>query len=170
MALLCARLWRVDCVMRRVWGVDRVTTWLCDELTGSWTDDGIGLLHVIRLRYSIFSGGGQTSTLSQKHDDEPHNDGQLNVSHRLSRRLNNATGQCSVVCPSHVDNDRTVASGVLTSRCPVVVCPVVPSLFRPTAPTFRCILPVATPARPYFTKCPKATHFVIFDIVCQPLN
>ena len=31
--------------------------------TGDWTDDGIGLLHVIRLRYSIFIGG-QTSTLS----------------------------------------------------------------------------------------------------------
>jgi len=30
---------------------------------GDWTDDGIGLLHVIRLCYSIFSGG-QTSTLS----------------------------------------------------------------------------------------------------------
>jgi len=27
----------------------------CDE-TGDWTDDGIGLLHVIRLRYSIFRG------------------------------------------------------------------------------------------------------------------
>ena len=56
------------------------------------------------------------------------------MSHRLSRRLNNATGQCSVVCPSHVDNvdnDGTVACGILTSRCPVV-CPVVPSLFRPT--------------------------------------
>jgi len=44
--LLCALLWRVDCVMRRVcdeftvwrvdrWLVDRVTTWPCDELTGS---------------------------------------------------------------------------------------------------------------------------------------
>jgi len=53
------------------------------------------------------------------------------VSHRLSRRLNNATGQCPVVCPSHVDNDGTVARGVWTYRCPVV-CPVVPSLFRPT--------------------------------------
>ena len=31
--------------------------------TGDWTDDGIGLLHVIRSRYSIFIGG-QTSTLS----------------------------------------------------------------------------------------------------------
>jgi len=31
--------------------------------TGDWTDDGTGLLHVIRLRYSIFSGG-QTSTVS----------------------------------------------------------------------------------------------------------
>jgi len=38
--------------------------------------------------------------------------------------LNNATGQCPVVCPSHVDNDGTVARGVSTSRCPVV-CPVV---------------------------------------------
>jgi len=27
-----------------------------------------------------------------------HNDGQWNVSHRLFRRLNNATGQCPVVC------------------------------------------------------------------------
>ena len=81
--------------------------------------DVIGLLHVIRLRYSIFSGG-QTSTLSYKRDDEPHNDGQLNVSHRLSRRLNNATSQCPVVCPSHVDNDGTVARGVSPYRCPVV--------------------------------------------------
>jgi len=31
--------------------------------TGDSTDDGIGLLHVIRLRYSIFIGG-QTSILS----------------------------------------------------------------------------------------------------------
>jgi len=31
--------------------------------TADWTDDDIGLLHVIRLRYSIFCGG-QTSTLS----------------------------------------------------------------------------------------------------------
>ena len=58
-----------------------------------------------------------------------HNDGQLNVSHRLSRRLNNATGQCPVVCSSHVDNDGTVAHGVSTSRCPVI-CPVVPSYRR----------------------------------------
>ena len=101
-----------------------------DDETGDWTDDGIGLLHVIRLRYSIFIGG-QTSTLSLKRDDEPHNDGQLNVSHRLSRRMNNATGQCPVVRPSHVDNDGTVARGISTSRCPVV-CPVMPSLFRPT--------------------------------------
>jgi len=50
------------------------------------------------------------------------------VSHRLSRRLNNATGQCPVVRPSHIDNDGTVARGISTSRCPVV-----PSLFRPTA-------------------------------------
>jgi len=54
-----------------------------------------------------------------------------NVSHRLSRRLNNATRQCPVVCPSHVDNDRTVARGISTSRCPVV-CPVVLSVFRAT--------------------------------------
>jgi len=47
------------------------------------------------------------------------NDGQLNVSHRLSRRLNNATGQCPVVCSSHVDNDGTEARGISTSRCPV---------------------------------------------------
>ena len=40
-------------------------------------------------------------------------------------------GQCPVVCPLHVDNDGTVAGGILTSRCPVI-CPVVPSLFRPT--------------------------------------
>ena len=53
------------------------------------------------------------------------------MSHRLSRRLNNATGQCPVVCLSHVDNDGTVARGVSTYRC-FVVCPVVPSLFRPT--------------------------------------
>jgi len=63
--------------------------------------------------------------------DEPNNDGQLNVSHRLSRRLNNATDQCAIVCPSHVDNDGTVARGISTYRCPVV-CPIVPSLFRPT--------------------------------------
>ena len=62
-------------------------------------------------------------------DDDPHNDGQLNVSHCLSRLLNNATGQCPVVCPSHVDNDGTVARGVSTSRCPIV-CPVVPSCRR----------------------------------------
>ena len=54
------------------------------------------------------------------------------MSHRLSRRLNNATDQCPVVCPSHVDKDATVARGVMTYRCPVVR-PVVPSLFRPTA-------------------------------------
>jgi len=71
-----------------------------------------------------------------------YNDGQWNVSHRLSRRLNNGTGQCPVVCPSHVDNDGTVARGVSTSRCPVI-CPVVPlcrhfldqpsnSAFKPT--------------------------------------
>ena len=96
--------------------------------TGDWTDDSIGLLHVIRLRNSIFIGG-QTSTLSLKRDDEPHNDGQWNVSHRLSRRLNNATGQCPVVRPSHVDNGGTVARGISTSRCPVV-CPVVPSSRR----------------------------------------
>jgi len=53
------------------------------------------------------------------------------VSHRLSRRLNNATGQCPIVRPSHVDNDGTVARDVSTSRCPVV-CPVIPLLFRPT--------------------------------------
>jgi len=64
---------------------------------------------------------------------EPHNDGQLHVSHRLSRHLNNATGQCPVVCPSHVDNDRTVAHGVWTYRCPVV-----PSLFRPTVQRANC--------------------------------
>ena len=52
------------------------------------------------------------------------------MSHRLSRRWNNATGQCPVVCPSHVDNDGTVARGVSTSRCPIVY-PVVPSLFKP---------------------------------------
>jgi len=56
------------------------------------------------------------------------------VSHSLSRRLNNATGQYPVVCPSHIDNDGTVAYGVLTARCPIV-CPVVPSLFRPTGCT-----------------------------------
>jgi len=54
--------------------------------------------------------------------DEP----QLNVSHRLSRRLNNATGQC----PGRVSaNDGTVARGVWTYRYPVV-CPVVPSCRR----------------------------------------
>jgi len=52
-----------------------------------------------------------------------HNDKQLNVSHRLSRCLNIATGQCPIVCPSHIDNDGTVARGISTSRCPVV-CPV----------------------------------------------
>jgi len=52
-----------------------------------------------------------------------------NMSHHLSRRLKNATGQCPVVCPSRIDNDGTVARGLTT--CPVV-CPVVPSLFRPT--------------------------------------
>jgi len=56
-----------------------------------------------------------------------HNVGQLNMSHRLSCCFNNATGQCPVVCPSHVDNDGTVARGVSSYRCPVV-----PSLFRPT--------------------------------------
>ena len=60
-----------------------------------------------------------------------HNDGQVNVSHRLSHHLNNATGQCPVVCPSHVDNNWTVARGISTSKCPVI-CPVVPSLFRQT--------------------------------------
>jgi len=49
----------------------------------------------------------------------------------LSCRLNNATAQSPVVCPSYVDNDGTVARGVSTSRCPII-CPVVPSLFRPT--------------------------------------
>ena len=49
------------------------------------------------------------------------------MSHRLSRRLNNAMGQCPVVRPSHVDNGGTPARGISTSRCPVV-----PSLFRPT--------------------------------------
>jgi len=49
MAFLCARLWRVDFVMRRVcdeltgneltvWRHDRVTRWPCDELTGSQQD------------------------------------------------------------------------------------------------------------------------------------
>jgi len=33
--------------------------------------------------------------------------------------------------PSHIDNDGTVARGVSTFRCPVI-CPVIPSLFRPT--------------------------------------
>jgi len=33
--------------------------------TGDWTDEDIGLLHLIRLRYSIFSGG-QTSTFKLK--------------------------------------------------------------------------------------------------------
>jgi len=47
------------------------------------------------------------------------------VSHRLSRRLNNVTGQCPVVCPPHVDNDETVARGIST----------VPGLFVPK--TFR---------------------------------
>ena len=32
---------------------------------------------------------------------DPHNDGQLNVSRRLSRRLNKAMSHCPVVCPSH---------------------------------------------------------------------
>jgi len=36
--------------------------------TGDWTDDGVGLLRVIWLRYSIFSGG-QTSALSQWLED-----------------------------------------------------------------------------------------------------
>ena len=44
------------------------------------------------------------------------------MSRRLSRRLNNATGQCPVVCPSHVYDNGTVARGVSTSRCPVI-CP-----------------------------------------------
>jgi len=45
-AVLCAYLWRVDCVTRHecdestgdeltMWWDDRVTTWLCGELTGS---------------------------------------------------------------------------------------------------------------------------------------
>ena len=46
MALLCAHLWRVDCVTRHecdeltgdeltVWRDDRVATWLCDYLTSN---------------------------------------------------------------------------------------------------------------------------------------
>jgi len=51
------------------------------------------------------------------------------MSLRLSRRLNNATGQCPVVRLSLEDNDGTPARGISTSRCPVV-CPVVPSCRR----------------------------------------
>jgi len=44
--LLCARLWRTDCMMRHVcdeltvWWHDRVTSWPCDKLTGSWPCQG----------------------------------------------------------------------------------------------------------------------------------
>ena len=37
--------------------------WKKSDEAGDWTDNATGLLHVIRLHYSIFSGG-QTSTLS----------------------------------------------------------------------------------------------------------
>jgi len=97
--------------------------------TGDWTDDGIGLLHVIRLRYSIFIGG-QTSTLSLKRDErramkrvsssvpslkQRHGP----VSHRVSvaRRQRRDSG------PWHIDLQ---VSRRLSRR------PVVPSLFRPT--------------------------------------
>jgi len=42
---------------------------------------------------------------------------------------------CSVMCPSHVDNDRTIAHGISTSGR-AVICPIVSSLFRPTARGF----------------------------------
>jgi len=64
------------------------------------------------------------------------------MSHRLSRRLNNATGQCPVVCPSHVDNDGTVARGVWTYTYPsrrLSRRPVVPLLFKPTDTVARLI-------------------------------
>jgi len=49
--------------------------------TGDWTDDGIGLLHVIRLCYSTVSGG-QTSTLRR-------DSGPWRINLQLSRHLTN---------------------------------------------------------------------------------
>jgi len=46
----------------------------------------------------------------------------------LEQRHGPVSRRVSVAC---IDNDGTVARGISTSRCPVV-CPVVPSLFRPT--------------------------------------